>query len=607
LILQALILAAGLGQRLGDLTRNSTKAMIEVDGRTLIGRALDALAEAGVGEAAIVTGHAGDTLRAFVGDRHRGMRITYFENPIYQTTNNIYSLWLAREFLKRDDTVLLESDIVFEPRLLDGMLRNPHPNLAAVAKFEPWMDGTVTLLDAEDHIVGIVPKEVFDWRETERYYKTVNIYKFSKEFSRRFYLPFLDAYIEAFGRSRYYEQVLTVITYLSQAELRAFRVTDEKWYEIDDPLDLDIARTLFARGDESVALYERRYGGYWRFPKIRDFCYLVNPYFPGERLLDELGANARRLVTAYPSGQQVQSLLAAQLVGCDAAEVVVGNGASELITVLARELPGPFGLVVPGFEEYARAMHGHAEIARLVPRSPDFACTVSEFEEHASRLGTLVLCNPDNPSGHFLDPGSVIELLERLDASGTHVVLDESFVDFAGEPEECSVLRPDVLRRFPRLLVVKSISKSYGVPGLRLGVAASADRGLITRLASALPIWNINSMAESFLQVVGKHKREYTEACRRVAEDRREMHAELSAIPHLRVLPSRANFFLCELTSGMSARELTRLLLENNGIFIKDCSKKTGLGHGQFVRLAVRSRGENRDLVRALRASLRSA
>ena len=482
------------------------------------------------------------------------------------------------------------------------MLHDPRPNLAAVAKFEPWMDGTVTLLDAEDHIVSIVPKEVFDWREAERYFKTVNIYKFSKEFSRRFYLPFLDAYIEAFGRSRYYEQVLTVITYLSKTELQAYRVTDEKWYEIDDPADLDIARTLFAEGDESLALYESRYGGYWRFPKIRDFCYLVNPYFPSARLFDELGANLRQRVASYPSGRNVQNLLAAGLAGCDPAEVVAGNGASELIGALMRELPGPFGLVLPGFEEYARVLRGRGEIVHFAPRSPDFACSVDELVAHAQRLGTLVLSNPDNPSGRFLEPKAVLELLERLDTNGTHLVLDESFVEFAGAADECSLLRPDVLRRFPRLSIIKSISKSYGVPGLRLGIAASADRGLIERIGSALPIWNINSLAESFLQVVGKHKLEFVEACRRVAEDRRAMHGELSTLPFLRVIPSRANFLLCEITSGCSARRIARLLLERGNILVKDCTGKPGLGHGQFVRLAVRSRAENQYLVGVLRA-----
>jgi len=487
------------------------------------------------------------------------------------------------------------------------MFRDPRPNLAAVAKFEPWMDGTVTLLDPEDHIVAILPKDVFDWRDTERYYKTVNIYKFSKEFSRQFYLPFLDAYIEAFGRTRYYEQVLKVITYLNQTELQAYRVTDEKWYEIDDALDLDIARTLFAEGAEKVTLYEKRYGGYWRFPKLGDFCYLVNPYFPNERLLDELSANLRRLVTSYPSGQKMQNLQAAQLFGCDAAEVVVGNGASELIGALMHELPGPFGLVLPSFEEYARVLEGRAEIVRLAPGGPDFAWSVDELVEHAQRLGTLVLSNPDNPSGHFLEPRAVLELLERVKASGTYVVLDESFVDFAGEPAECSVLRPDILRQFPRLVIVKSISKSYGVPGLRLGIVASADRDLIARLGSVLPIWNINSLAESFLQIVGKYKREYAESCRRVTEDRNEMHSELSSIPFLRVLPSRANFFLCEVVAGYSARELTRVLLERNDILIKDCTSKPGLGHGQFVRLAIRSRTENQHLVGVLSAlSLRS-
>src|SRR5688572_29897663 len=120
--MQALILAAGLGLRLGELTRDRTKAMVEVDGKTLIERALDTLAGAGIRDVAIVIGHAADSLKRFVGTSYKGLHVTYLENPEYRTTNNIYSLWLAREFLARDDTVLLESDLIFEPRLLEGLV-----------------------------------------------------------------------------------------------------------------------------------------------------------------------------------------------------------------------------------------------------------------------------------------------------------------------------------------------------------------------------------------------------------------------------------------------------------------------------------------------------
>lgn len=598
---QALILAAGRGLRLGELTRDRTKAMVEVAGRTLIARALDALDAAGVEEVAIVIGHAGEHLRDFVGRSHGRMRISYIENPVFDRTNNIYSLWLAREFLARADTLLLESDLVFEPRLIRDLLADPRPDLAVVAKFESWMDGTVTLLDADDSIAGLVSKEVFDWSQIARYYKTVNVYKFSAEFSRRIYLPFLEAYIRAFGEGHYYEQVLSVIAHVNKRALRAHRIEGLRWYEIDDRQDLSIAEALFADEKGRLELFQRRYGGYWRFPGLLDFCYLVNPYFPTPRLMEELRASFAERVTSYPSGQAVQDLLGAELLGCEPGTVVVGNGASELLRGLLPHLPRPVGRVIPGFEEYAAGLEEPRELKNLRTRSSDFGYGVDELVEFAQGLGTLVVVNPDNPTGHFLEPAQIEDLLQRL-RGGPRVILDESFIDFAGDPAELSALRRGLTARYERLVIVKSLGKAYGVAGLRLGLLASADRSLVDPVRRTLPIWNINALAESFLQVVRKYRDDFTNACRRVAEERARMKGALADLPWLRVLPSRANFLLCEATSRYSATELTRRLLERHGILIKDCTGKPGLEHGQFVRIAIRTGEDNDRLLGALRA-----
>ena len=137
------------------------------------------------------------------------------------------------------------------------------------------MDGTMVRLDDDNNIVNFVCKKAFKYRDADCYYKTVNIYKFSKEFSRTHYVPFLEAYTKALGNNEYYEQVLRVITLLDNCELKALPLTGQKWYEIDDIQDLDIAETLFAPEDKQLPLYHRRYGGYWRFPNLLDFCYLV--------------------------------------------------------------------------------------------------------------------------------------------------------------------------------------------------------------------------------------------------------------------------------------------------------------------------------------------
>ena len=240
--MQAIILAAGMGKRLGELTKDNTKCMIEVCGIRLIDRMLSQLAGLDLKRVILVVGYQADNLMSHIGHRYDGrLRIEYVMNPIYDRTNNIYSLALAKQQLQEDDTLLLESDLVFEDRMLKLLVGNPYPNLALVAKYETWMDGTMVRIDSENNIVSFVPKKAFRYSDVPFYYKTCNMYKFSKEFSRNQYVPFLEAYSKAMGNNEYYEQVLRVITALDKSALRALPITDEKWYEIDDIQDRDIA------------------------------------------------------------------------------------------------------------------------------------------------------------------------------------------------------------------------------------------------------------------------------------------------------------------------------------------------------------------------------
>jgi histidinol-phosphate/aromatic aminotransferase/cobyric acid decarboxylase-like protein/choline kinase len=596
--LQAVILAAGLGRRLGELTRERTKAMLEVGDRTLIARALDALGAAGVARAVVVPGHAGAALQRALGAGHAGVAIEYVENPAYAETNNIYSLWLAREVLERDDSLILESDIVFEPDLIKDVLADASANLAVVAKFEPWMDGTVTLLDADDNVVSLVPRSAFDWSAASRYYKTVNIYKFSRGFARELYLPFLEAYIRAFGRSRFYEQVLAVVTYLAKSELRAHR-TARRWYEIDDVEDLRTAETLFADAGQRLAAYAGRFGGLWRFPRLLDACYLVNPFFPHAAFLDELRARLQALVAAYPSGLEVQCELMSRLFPVRPAQLLVGNGASELIRALRGALPGPWGLPVPSFEEYLA--QGTSDLT-LAAAAPDFEPDLAALVELGRRAGTLVLVNPNNPTGAALAPVGLARLIEATAALGVRLIVDESFVDFADPGQGESLLSADVLERHPSLVVVRSLGKSHGVAGLRLGVVASADAKLIAALRRRLPIWNVNALAEAFLQAAPRHQDAYRDACRQLVAERRRLGGALSRLRRLRVVPSQANYFLCE--SERPAAELARALVERHEILVKDCTGKAGLASDRYLRFAVRTPEQNDRLLAALSEAL---
>ena len=214
------------------------------------------------------------------------------------------------------------------------------------------MDGTVVKIDNENNILDFVSKDMFNFQNVDDYYKTINIYKFSKEFAKEKYLPFLHAYCKAWGNNEYYEQVLKVLTFLSRTDLKALPIHDEKWYEIDDVQDLDIAETIFANDNDILHKYHKRYGGFWRFPKLLDFCYLVNPFFPTAQMKKEMKACFDTLLTEYPSGMYVNSLLAAKYFNIKQDYVVVGNGAAELIKSMMEMANGKIGIIYPTFEEY---------------------------------------------------------------------------------------------------------------------------------------------------------------------------------------------------------------------------------------------------------------
>ena len=300
--MQAIILAAGMGKRLGEYTKNNTKCMVPVNGTPLIDRVLKQLSVLDLNRVVIVVGYEGQKLMDYLGAEKDGLKLEYVNNPVYDKTNNIYSLALAKDKLQEDDTLLIESDLIFDDGMFNMLVDNPYPNLALVAKYESWMDGTMVRIDEDNNIVNFVPKAAFDYSETDSYYKTVNIYKFSKEFSCTKYVPFLEAYTKAVGNNEYYENVLRIITFLNSHDLKALPITNEKWYEIDDKQDLDIAEALFADEQDVLRKYYGRYGGFWRFPQMLDFCYLVNPYFPSQRMRDEMRAQFDTLLTEYPSG-----------------------------------------------------------------------------------------------------------------------------------------------------------------------------------------------------------------------------------------------------------------------------------------------------------------
>ena len=602
--MQAVILAAGMGRRLGELTGDNTKCMLEVNGVKLIDRALESLSECNVSRIVMVVGYKRENVKAYVGDSYNGIEVVYVDNPIYDKTNNIYSLYLAKDYLLAEDTLLLESDLIYESSVVKCIVENDYPNLALVDKYESWMDGTVVVLNDECKIKNFISKRDFKYSDIDSYYKTVNIYKFSKEFSQSHYVPFLEAYCQALGRNEYYEQVLKVITLLDDSPLKALPLQGEKWYEIDDIQDLDIASGMFEESDEKrYKALTSRFGGYWRYPHMLDFCYLVNPYFPPKQMLDEMKASFETLLREYPSGMRVNSLLAAKNFSLKQDYIVVGNGAAELIKVLIERHTAKIGVIYPTFEEYPnRAVREN--IVSYIPANADKHYSADDVIAFYGdkEIGTLLLINPDNPSGNYIPYGDLLRLIEWTGERGVQFIVDESFVDFVDVEGEFSLLHNELLAANPHLVVVKSISKSYGVPGLRLGVLASGNTEIIATIKKEVAIWNINSFGEFYMQIYEKYHKEYLLACKAFREERKLFHEELQQIDYLRVIPSQANYFMCELVGGKyTSHELAVRLLTDYNILIKDCSGKSAFAGGEYIRIAVRDRNDNHRLVEALK------
>ena len=599
--MQAIILAAGMGKRLGEYTKNNTKCMVPVNGVPLIDRVLNQLSSLKLSRVVIVVGYEGQKLIDYIGNEYNGLKIEYIFNSIYDKTNNIYSLALAKDKMQEDDTLLLESDLIFDDRLFSLVVDNPCPNLALVAKYEAWMDGTMVQIDDERNIVNFVPKEAFRHEQADSYYKTVNIYKLSKEFSANRYVPFLEAYMKAIGNNEYYENVLRILSFLDCKDLKALPITDEKWYEIDDKQDLDIAEALFADDEQLMQKFYSRYGGFWRFPKMLDFCYLVNPFFPSQRMLDEMKASFLTLLTEYPSGMKVNALLASKCWGVSEKYIVPGNGAAELIKFLMDNLNGKLGVIRPSFEEYPNRYQG--EVVTFIPQNSDFRYTGQDIIDYYADkdIANLLLINPDNPSGNFIPKDDILKVADWCKLNQVRFIVDESFVDFSEEYEICSMLDDTILESYPNMIVVKSISKSYGVPGLRLGIMASADEMLIKEAKKYVSIWNINSFAEFFMQIFTKYSKDYHKACGSFQAERADFLSKLCEIPFIHVMPTQANFVLCEVKEPYSSMEIVKRMLREHNILLSACSAKKGLQGGKYLRIAIRGHQDNARLIEAFK------
>lgn len=599
--MQSIILAAGLGSRLGELTKECTKCMVKINGITLIERMLRQLDRYGMDRIIIVTGYKGDILKDYVQNLRINTPVVFVDNSDYRHTNNIYSLWLTREFLEEMDSLVLESDMIFEDRVIEKMLAVDNGCGTFVARPRPWMDGSIVKLDKDNNIVYFVDDEEVKRIDPSYYHKIVSIYKFKKRYVSEKYMTYLNEYVKKNKDNNLYESLLKVIDLDVEKKIPAEILDEEQWYEINDIQDMDIAESMFADGNEKVRKYLQRYGGYWRYPAMRDFCYLVNPYFPNERFMNEMKSNFDVLVREYPSGMAVNSLLAGHFFGVRAENICVGNGTAELIKSLMENISGNIGMVYPTFEEYPHRKKD-VEVIPYYVVDKDFDYSVDDIMSYyeGKDISAIVLVNPDNPSGHFISKKDILRLEDWCRSKGRKLIVDESFIDFVEDDEWHTLLDMEVLLNHPSLIVLKSISKSFGVAGLRLGVIATADTDLIAFMKKDVAIWNINSFAEYYLQIIEKYRDDYYEAMEKFKEVRRRYLDKLSKIKGFKVYPSQANYVMCHIENSVTSTELADILLNRYNVLIKNLASKEGLNKGNYVRLSVKSDEENDYIVNAL-------
>lgn len=602
--MQALMLAAGMGKRLGKFTNNNTKCMVEVAGKKLIDRAIEAVIEAEIKKMIIVVGYKGKALIDYIKGNYKdcGIDFIFINNEDYAVSNNIYSFYLAREYVINEDTLLMESDLIYDKSLLKKMVLCKQKNVAAVAKYKSWMDGTVVTCDRQGYITQFIDKSDMNYELLNEYYKTVNVYKLSKEFCKNVYMPFLEAYMSAYGLNSYYETPLKVVAHLARTRLFAYELGEMPWYEIDDAQDLDIANVMFSCGKQKYDLVISKFGGYWRYESMLDFCYLVNPYFPTKKFVQKMQYEFPKLLGAYPSGLNMQNMNAERIFGVDKEHILVGNGASELINALGETFRGRVAVGVPTFNEYVRCFR-NCEIIYIDNSRWDYQFNLDEYKKICEEVDMLCVVSPDNPSGAMLTKEQALELAMYAKEKGTRLLLDESFIDFAESDKKYTLMNEEILTKYDNLIVIKSIGKSYGVAGLRLGVLASSDKQLLSTIRTNMQIWNINSFAEYYLQIYNLYAADYASACEKIANERKRMLDRLNLVNGIKAYESQANYIMINLESR-SSYEFCVECLEKHNMLIKDLSSKNFFRGRNFIRVAIKNRKENDVFLKAVEEML---
>lgn len=603
--MNVIILAAGMGKRLGYMTADKPKCMVEVNGESLIHRLISQLEEYKYifNKILIVTGYCSEVLEKHVNEKFsKEKNIKFIYNKQYATSNNIISLLKGLD-KEKDDAIIFESDLILSDQIITDIMKHAEGNsttpAAVVAKYEHWMDGTMIDISQTGYITKFIQKDEQDFENKSKLYKTVNVYYFPKEFINQYYKPFIKAYIQSGQVNEYYERVLQILTISVAQKIKAIK-TSVPWYEIDDIEDLSTAASLF---DTSMSAHKNmslRYGGFWRFDKMIDFCYLVNPYFPTYKMKEEMKSMFDVLISSYPSSKKQLNILGAKMFDLNPENVFVGNGAAEIIRVVMQNFSlhndKTILIASPTFNEYGNSVDQLHHVYKCT-----FLKTDIIKEIRTGKHCCVVIVNPNNPTGTYMPINEIKNIAKEAKDQDMCLVYDESFIDFSNVGT--SMMKQELLEEHDNMIVIKSIGKSYGIGGLRLGVAACGCKKIAKQISHDLPIWNINSMAEFFMQIFNKYKNDYEASLRKIKSERNYVYEMLLYNHELNKAftpqPSSGNFILCKITDGFgTAANLCNFCLSCN-IMISNMSNK--MMYGQYVRFAIRGHEDNMKLLSVLK------
>lgn len=567
------------------------KTLLKIGNETIIERIINGLQANGITNIVVVTGYRADELKQYLLSRYGQINFTFVNNPRYRETNNIYSMALAfNEIEINDDILLIESDLIYENKVIEKIINSPYPNAALVDKYRSGMDGTVVAI-ANDIVTNIIPThlqgEEFDFSDK---YKTLNIYKFSKEFCNKDFRRLLTYYAKVIDDNSYYELILGILIYVQKEVIHAEILHGEEWSEVDDPNDLTVSEFVFNK-ENRLEILETTFGGYWSHDVV-DFCFNRNMYFPNKSMISEIRNNLVRLMQNYGSKQNILNQKLAYFLLCNTGSVNLLNGVSQIYPILQTAYKTEKVLLPePTFGEYPRIFKNSVVYADKVGINTD------EIADKDKDCRVVVFVNPNNPTGTLLS-SSYLHNYAAQNPEKT-VLVDESYIDFSGSLSMIDLLEKDPLRN---VIVIKSLSKVLGVPGIRIGFIYTQNSHFNMQVRNTLPIWNSNSIAEFFLEIILKHRQSLAQSFLQTINDRETFAAKLAAQGFIEeVYRSGGNFILVKFKNNAKLSGLVTWLLARHSFYIKDVSGKFNNG-GYYARLAVRFPEENNRLVEHMRA-----